>query len=59
MRQGPGSNYPEILKLAPGSDGILLRSGRVANGTTLWQEISIGEHIGWVNEIYLEPDTQP
>ena len=60
MRQGPGSNYPVILNLAPGANGILLGSRRVTNGTTMWQEISFGGYSGWVNEIYLEPEsTQP
>src|SRR5439155_11726483 len=40
VRQGPGSNYPVVARIAPGVGGILLLPGRIANGATFWQEIS-------------------
>jgi Bacterial SH3 domain len=56
VRTGPGQTDPVVTTLAPGTRGILLLSGRVANGPTVWQEISFGGHTGWVNEIYLEAE---
>ena len=60
VRQGPGSNYPVVARIAPGVGGILLLPGRIANGATFWQEISAERYTGWVNEMYLESEgTQP
>jgi hypothetical protein len=56
LRGGPGAEYRPILRIHPGTTGIMLRSNRTANGSTTWQEISIGGYTGWVNEIYLEPE---
>ena len=56
LRGGPGSNYRAIVRLHPGTRGIALGSSRAANGSTIWQEISVGGYKGWVNEIYLEPE---
>jgi hypothetical protein len=55
VRSGPAQTYPVVATLPPGSGGILLLPGRIANGSTMWQEISAGGSTGWVNEIYLEP----
>ena len=55
VRSGPAQTYPVVATLPPGSGGILLLPRRIANGSTMWQEISAGSLTGWVNEIYLEP----
>jgi Bacterial SH3 domain len=59
LRQGPGSSYPLLARIPPNARGITLRSGRAANGLTIWQEISVGNYTGWVNEIYLKADAAP
>jgi hypothetical protein len=56
LRAGPGSDYPAVARIHPGMRGITLESNRIANGSTTWQKISVGEYTGWVNEIYLEPE---
>lgn len=61
LRAGPGANYPVVAKLPTGATGITLRDGHTANGTTMWQEVSVNGYKGWVNEIYIEvePEIQP
>ena len=56
LRAGPGSNYPVVATVRAGARGIMLGHGRSANGTTMWQEISVAGYIGWVNETYIEVD---
>ena len=56
VRTGPSQTDRVVATLAPGTRGILLLSGRIVNGPTMWQEISVGGYTGWVNEIYLEAD---
>jgi len=56
LRAGPGSDYPAIARIHPGMGGVTLGSGRRANGSTIWQEISIRGYNGWVNQIYLRPE---
>ena len=58
VREGPGSNYPVVATLDPGTGGIVLGTKRAANGETTWQEISVGGLSGWVNADYIAPDTQ-
>jgi len=58
LRAGPGSNYPVVRKLPLGTRGITLGNGRIANDTTMWQEISVNGYTGWVNEIYIESEPE-
>jgi hypothetical protein len=53
---GPGENYLSIARLRPTAAGIVLRSGRVVNGSTTWRKITIGNYTGWVNEAYLQAE---
>lgn len=53
VRAGPGSNYPVVGRISRESKEITLRPGRTANGSTVWQQISVGGYTGWVNEIYI------
>jgi hypothetical protein len=53
MRQGPGANYPIVLRLQSGVDGIALLGQPVINGTTRWQQIVAREKSGWVNADFL------
>ncbi len=57
VRQGPAATYPVILELRQGEGGISLGSGKVRNGTTVWQEISVRGNKGWANADYLVPET--
>jgi hypothetical protein len=57
IRQGPGSSYPVVARIPPGVRGIILGPRQVANGSTIWQEISVAGYVGWVNEVYLEAET--
>ncbi|MGI8437360.1 MAG: SH3 domain-containing protein [Chthoniobacterales bacterium] len=59
VRAGPGSTYGLVARLRPGTRGIVFGSSRAANGSTIWQQIIVGRYTGWVNEIYLEPETTP
>jgi hypothetical protein len=56
LRSGPGSSYHTVARIPPGTRGIVLGTKRAANGSTMWQEISVGGYVGWVNEIYLEAE---
>jgi len=58
VREGPGSNYPVVATLDPGTGGISLGTKRAANGETTWQEISVGGLSGWVNADYIALETQ-
>ena len=58
VREGPGSNYPVVATLDPGTGGIVLGTKRAANGETTWQEISVGGLSGWVNADYIAVETQ-
>ena len=58
VRTGVGSNYPVVMKLEPGTGGIVLGTRRVANGETTWQEIIVNGRTGWVNAYYIAPATQ-
>jgi hypothetical protein len=58
LRQGPGSNYPVVATIPAGFRGITLSTQRYTNGTTIWRQISAGGYNGYVNETYLEADTQ-
>ncbi len=53
LYSGPGSTYPAIAKMPLGMRGITLTNRKMANGSTIWQEISVGGYVGWVKEIYL------
>lgn len=60
VQGGPASTYPIIIKLRQGDGGITLRGGRMRNGATVWQEISVRGNGGWVNADYLAPEvSQP
>jgi Bacterial SH3 domain len=59
VRTGAGSKYPVIMKLDPGTGGIVLGANRVANAETMWQEIIVNGRTGWVNADYIAPATQP
>jgi uncharacterized protein YraI len=54
LRAGSGANYPIIAKLPVGTSGITLGVGREVNGPTMWQEVSVNDHTGWVNEICIK-----
>jgi uncharacterized protein YgiM (DUF1202 family) len=56
LRAGPGINYSVIVRVPAGTRGITLGNIRTANGTTIWQQVSIGKYTGFVNEIYLEAE---
>ena len=58
VRTGAGSKYPIVMRLEPGSGGIVLGANRVANAETMWQEIIVNGRIGWVNADYIAPETQ-
>jgi hypothetical protein len=58
LHAGPGSKTPVIAVISPGTPGITLGNGRIPNGTTMWQEIYVDGHRGWVNEIYIEPELE-
>jgi uncharacterized protein YraI len=58
LRAGPGSNYPVVTAIPPGTRGITLSNKRTANGDTMWQEIAVNGYTGWVNEIYVEAEQQ-
>ena len=57
VRQGPGSNYPTVTRLRMDTGGIILGTGRVANGTTVWQQISVNGMSGWVNSDFISAET--
>jgi uncharacterized protein YgiM (DUF1202 family) len=57
VRTGAGSNYPVVMKLQPGTGGIVLGAQRVANAETIWQEIIVNGRTGWVNADYIAPAT--
>ena len=57
LRQGPGSGYPLVKRIRPNARGIRLTPRRTANGSTIWQEISVGGYTGWVNVIYLKAES--
>lgn len=59
VRAGPGATYPTVVRLKPGTRGIVLGSARAANGDTVWQQIVVGPYRGWVNESYLQPEALP
>jgi uncharacterized protein YgiM (DUF1202 family) len=56
IRQGPGADYPVVTQLPEGTRGIALGEQRQANGTTMWQQVSVEGYSGWVNEIFLEAE---
>jgi hypothetical protein len=56
LRAGPSSGSPVIARIPPETRGIALGPNRAANGSTIWQEVSVEGHTGWVNEIYLEAE---
>jgi hypothetical protein len=58
LRAGPGSNYPVVAVIPAETRGITLVDRRVANGTTMWQEVSVYGYTGWVNEVYLEVEPE-
>ena len=58
VREGAGSDYQVVTKLEPGAGGILLGTKRVANGATMWQEITVHGQTGWVNAAYIALETQ-
>ena len=57
VRGGPGSTYLVVVRIRGGTRGIRLDGIHVRNGSTIWQKISVGPYRGWVNEIYLEPES--
>ena len=57
LRTGHGSNYPVVVRIRPGGRGMTLGFGRISNGPTIWQQISVSGHTGWVNEIYIEAES--
>ena len=58
MRAGAGSNYPIVTKLEPGTGDIVLGAKRVANGETIWQEITVNGQTGWLNADYIALETR-
>ena len=58
VRAGAGSKYPIVMRLEPGTGGIVLGANRVANAETMWQEIIVNGRTGWVNADYIAPATE-
>lgn len=54
VRLGPGTNYPFLAVLAPGSQGIVLKPLHDLNGVLAkgyhWWKVAFGDVIGWVAE---------
>ncbi len=57
MRLGPGTNFPVLTTLLPGSGGVIIEHANGLNGilakNLYWWKVSIGEYEGWVSEEYL------
>jgi hypothetical protein len=58
VRAGAGSNYPIVTKLEPGTGDIVLGAKRVANGETIWQEMTVNGQTGWINADYIALETR-
>jgi hypothetical protein len=56
IRQGPGSNYPLVRRLPPGTVGITVTGNRMMNGNTIWQQVTVNGVTGWVNAEFLAPE---
>ncbi len=52
LRGGPGRALPELRCLPHGSP-VTAIPGRVVVDGTAWQQVRVGEQIGWVAEMYL------
>lgn len=53
VRVGAGSHYPIIERIPPNTTGLLVGAGQRVNGTTIWKEISVNGHRGWVSAEHL------
>jgi uncharacterized protein YraI len=58
LRGGPDETYPVVVRIRGGTGGIRLGASRVRNGSTFWRKISVGPYTGWVNEVYIEAETE-
>jgi Protein of unknown function (DUF4236) len=58
LRSGPGDTFRPVGRIRPTARGIVPGNGRYEHGGTVWRQISIDGYSGWVNEIFLKPDTQ-
>jgi len=57
LRAGPGSNFQLVTALGAREQGITLLDGRVKNGATTWQHVSVNGYQGWVNADYLSQES--
>ena len=57
LRLGPGTNFPVLSTLLPGSGGVVIEHVNGLNGILAkglyWWKVSFGEDEGWVSEEYL------
>ena len=57
LRLGPGTNFPVLSTLLPGSGGVVIEHVNGLNGILAkglyWWKVSFGEYEGWVSEEYL------
>lgn len=56
IRESPSSTSRIVGSLGIESRGIVAESGRVSNGSTVWQEVSGQDYRGWVNSQYIKAD---
>lgn len=55
VRQGPGANFPTVVKLPGGFKGIRITGASVMNDTTEWVPVAFADQSGWVARRYIEP----
>ncbi len=53
VRAGPGSQYPIVERIPANATGFLVGARRSVNGATIWKEISVNGHRGWVSAEHL------
>ena len=58
VREGAGADSQVVMRLDPGTGGILLGTKRVTSGATTWQEVTVNGQSGWVNAAYIALEHQ-
>ncbi|HPE61157.1 MAG TPA: SH3 domain-containing protein [Thiolinea sp.] len=57
MRTNAGVTNPVVAELPPNATGVVMLGEQQKVGRTVWVRVRWKQHVGWVSQAYLQPET--